>query len=114
MKISLACLLLTLSISGCEYKYNLQRNPDAWKDWDYSVHGKSSDGHTVEGDMTMDSKGALTGAGLIRDENEVETDITVRKISDSQMDGIDKNGVTYKLTIDPLRAGEPPHQTAPK
>ena len=101
--------LFTLLVSGCEYKYNLERNHDAWKEWDYSVHGITSDGRKVVGDMTMDSIEAMTGGGLIMDEQANEAEIIVRKTADNQMDGVDKNGITYKLTIDPLRRGEPAH-----
>jgi hypothetical protein len=107
MKTVLLLLLSALSVSSC--KYNLERNPDAWKGWDYSVHGTTSDGRKVVGDMTMDSTGAITGGGLIMDEQANEAEITVRKTGNNQMDGVDKDGITYKLTIDPLRRGEPAH-----
>lgn len=109
MKHLVLSLMLVVGISACDNRPYIERNPQAWKEWDYSVHGVGSDGHRITGDITMGKKGADTGAGTIMDERGIENEIKVKKIGDKEMFGVDENGVTYKLTIDPLRYGEPAH-----
>lgn len=109
MKALLLPFLLVLLLSGCDTRTYLERNPDAWKEWDYSVSGMRSDSVRVTGDMTMDSKGSLTGKGTTMDENGIEGEVTVRKIGNNRMQGSDRDGRTYKFRIRPLRTGEPPH-----
>ena len=101
--------VLAVLLIGCDNRTYLEHNPDAWKEWDYSVSGMRSDSVRVIGDMTMDSKGALTGKGTTMDENGIEGEVTVLKVSDNRMDGIDRDGRTYKFRIKPLRTGEPAH-----
>lgn len=109
MKNPLFILLLIVSASACDNRPYIERNPDAWKEWDYSVHGTGSDGHQISGDITMDKKGSDTGAGTIMDERGIENEIKVHKINEKEMTGVDENGITYNLVIEPLRHGEPPH-----
>lgn len=102
-------ILLIVTSSACDTRPYIERNPEAWKEWDYSVRGTGSDGHKITGDITMDEGDSLSGAGTIMDERGIENEIKVRKTSDKTMTGIDENGTTYDLTIDPLRYGEPAH-----
>jgi hypothetical protein len=110
MKRTTVALMLCMSISACDTRSNIERNPQAWKEWDYSVHGVGSDGYRIVGDITMDKKGADTGAGTIMDERGIENEVKVKKIGDKKMSGVGENGITYDLIINPLRYGEPAHQ----
>ncbi|GAA4012719.1 hypothetical protein GCM10022408_26880 [Hymenobacter fastidiosus] len=109
VKAVLLAILSVCILNSCDSRNYIERNPDAWKEWDYSVRGENSRRLKVTGDVTMDSTGALTGSGTFMDERGIESEVKVTRIGEKEMQGVDEDGYTYQLTIDSLRFGEPPH-----